>query len=185
MNRGKFARTLADRWQCRVFGLEPVPELVHDLRKQGLHVMNKALAGEDGPVDLHMSTNLLASSVVAGFVDDAAAVGQLRSPIPKRCVTRISFGGVSPPAGFPFMSLTIGEASAFTGMGSSPCHPAAYGAIRASTLAGVYTWRMIIRSSWNRVDHDSEQPYWTENAIQVDPSASTASMTTLLYLPPG
>ena len=54
-----------------------------------------------------------------------------------------------------------------------------------STLAGVYNWRMIIRSSWTRVDHASEQPYWTENAIQVDPSASTASMTALLYLPPG
>ena len=80
MNRGDFARELVRRWECRVIGLEPVPDLFDALATSGdFNVEQRALtASDDTEALLHVNEDKAASllgSFAAADSDTAVVRG--------------------------------------------------------------------------------------------------------------
>lgn len=65
-NRGLFARAVVQRFGCRCLAVETVPELSTAIPAlPGLTVVNAAIAGFDGAIDLNISSHPEASTIMA------------------------------------------------------------------------------------------------------------------------
>jgi FkbM family methyltransferase len=76
---GEFAAAIRDRFGARVFALEPVPELRARIAQvPGLSVLDGALAGTDGEIELHLSANPQANSADPRIAEQFGYRGTIR-----------------------------------------------------------------------------------------------------------
>jgi FkbM family methyltransferase len=66
-NTGDFSRQVRERYGCRVCAVEANPNLVPTIQRlEGVEVLHVAAVGAPGEVELHLSDDILASTVLKG-----------------------------------------------------------------------------------------------------------------------